>query len=187
MPFTVADFYAKLKYGGARQNLFEVILPFPTVTGGLGQSSLFTFMCKSSNPGLPGEDVTPIAVPYFGRQIKVPGDRTFPEWTVTVINDQGFELRDTFEKWSNAINGHYNNLRNPAALRSSTEGGGSGYSANATIIQYGKIGDVLKEYDMIGVWPSNISGIDLAWDANDQIEEFSVTFQYQWWESRSSS
>ncbi len=175
MPFTVQDFRSKLKYGGARQNLFEVILPFPAVTGGQSQTENFSFMCKSAS--LPPEEVGVIPVPFFGRQIKVPGDRTFPEWSVTVINDEDFGLRNTFERWSNALNGHFNNLRNPDALLV------NGYSVNATVLQYGKIGDVIKEYDMIGVWPSSVTPQDLAWDANDQIEEFQVTLQYQWWES----
>ena len=178
MPFTVNDFRAKLRYGGARQNLFEVILPFPAISG-LANTELFSFMCKAAS--LPPEEVGVIPVPYFGRQIKVPGDRTFPEWQVTVINDEGFELRDTFESWSNAINGHYSNLRNPAAQET------FGYQVNATVVQYGKIGDVIKEYDMIGVWPSAITQIDLAWDTDNQIEDFQVTLQYQWWENRVTS
>lgn len=179
MAFTVQDFRSKLKYGGARQNLFEVVLPFPAVSGGAAQTQQFSFMCKAAS--LPGEEIGVIPVPYFGRQIKVPGDRTFPEWTVTVISDEDFKLRDVFEQWSNALNGHFNNLRNPAALEA------PGYSVNATVIQYGKVGDSIKEYDMIGVWPSSVSPQDLAWDANDQIEEFQVTLQYQWWEARTTS
>lgn len=178
MPFTVNEFRSRLKYGGARQNLFEVIVPFPAVSQGTAQTQFFSFMCKSAS--LPPEDIGVIPVPYFGRTIKVPGDRTFPDWTVNVINDEGFELRDVFERWHNALNGHFNNLRDSAARFTND------YQVNATIIQYGKTGDVIKEYDMIGVWPSAVSAIDTAWDANDQIEEFQVTFQYQWWESRTT-
>jgi len=179
MPFTVNDFRAKLVYGGARQNLFQVILPFPAVSGGTGNTELFSFMCKAAS--LPPEEISVIGVPYFGRSIKVPGDRTFPEWQVTVINDEGFELRDTFEQWHNALNGHFSNLRNPAA------GVTSGYQVDATVIQFSKTGDVIKEYDLIGVWPSSVAPIALGWDANDQIEDFPVTLQYQWWESRTTS
>jgi hypothetical protein len=185
MPFTVENFRSKLQFGGARQNLFEVIMPFPAVSGGQAQTEFFSFMCKAAS--LPPEEISVISVPYFGRQIKVPGDRTFPEWSVTVINDEGFELRDTFERWSNAINGHFNNLRNPAAIFAAADGAGaSGYSTTATVIQYGKRGDVIKEYDMVGLWPSAVTPQDLAWDANDQIEEFQVTLQYQWWEARTT-
>jgi hypothetical protein len=178
MPFTVNDFKSKLVYQGTKQNLFQVLLPFPAVSQATAQTGLFSFMCKAAS--LPPEEMGVVPVPYFGRQIKVPGDRTFPEWQVTVINDEGFELRDAFEVWSNAINGHFSNLRNPAAQLS------PGFQVNATVQQYGKIGDVIKEYDLIGVWPSAVTQIDLAWDANDQIEDFQVTLQYDWWEARTT-
>lgn len=177
MPFTVNDFRSKLQYGGARQNLFEVSLPFPAVSQG-SYTEQFSFMCKAAS--LPPEEVGVIGVPYFGRSIKVPGDRTFPEWQVTVINDEGFELRDAFERWSNAINGHFNNLRDPAARFTAD------FMVNASVLQYNKVGDVIKEYDMIGVWPSAVTQIDLGWDSNDQIEDFQCTFQYQWWQSRTT-
>ena len=178
MAFTPDTFRAKLQYGGARQNLFEVILPFPLVSQGSAQTEQFSYMCKAAS--LPPEELGVIPVPYFGRQIKLPGDRTFPEWTVTVINDESFNLRDVFETWSNALNGHYSNLRLPLALFMSD------YAANVTIYQYGKTGAVIKEYDMIGMWPSAVSQIDTAWDTNDQIEEFQVTMQYQWWTARTT-
>jgi T4-like virus tail tube protein gp19 len=177
MPFTVNDFRSKLVFQGAKQNLFQVILPFPAVSTP-SQTEQFTFMCKAAS--LPPEEMGVVPVPYFGRQIKVPGDRTFPEWTVTVINDETFSLRDAFETWSNAINGHFNNLRNPAAQLT------AGFKVNCTVQQFGKIGDVIKEYDMIGCWPSAVTQIDLAWDANDQIEDFQVTLQYDWWEARTT-
>jgi hypothetical protein len=178
MAFTVNDFRAKLQYGGTRQNLFEVLLPFPAVSGGASQQEYFAFMCKAAS--LPGEELGTIVVPYFGRQIKVPGDRTFPEWSVTVINDEDFVIRNTFEMWSNAINGHYSNLRLPAALLT------NGYKINASVIQYGKIGDVIMEYDMNGMWPAAVAPIDVSWESVGQIEDFQVSFQYDWWESRST-
>jgi hypothetical protein len=178
MAFTVQDFRSKLIKGGARQNLFAVFMTFPSYATPTTGNDQFSFMCKAAS--LPPEEVGVIPVPYFGRQIKVPGDRTFPEWNITVINDEDFDLRDAFERWSNAINGHFNNRRNAQAFFA------SGYSVDVTILQYGKRGDVIKEYDMIGMWPSAITPQDLAWDANDQIEEFQVTMQYQWWVSRTS-
>jgi hypothetical protein len=179
MAFTINDFRAKLQYGGARQNLFEVRMPFPAVSQGTANTELFSFMCKAAS--LPAEQVGVIPVPYFGRQIKVPGDRTFPEWQITVINDEDFKLRNTFEYWSNAINGHTSNLRNPAARFT------AGYMVNASVLQYNKVGDVIKEYDMIGVWPSAVAEIALGWDSNDQIEDFQVTLEYQWWEGVTTS
>jgi len=178
MAFTIQDFRSRLQFGGARQNQFEVLLPFPAVSGGASQTEQFSFMCKSAS--LPAEEIGTIPVPYFGRTIKVPGDRSFGDWSVTIINDEDFAIRDVFEQWSNALNGHFNNLRDGAARFT------QGYQVDATVIQYGKTGDVIKEYDMIGVWPSSVSGIDLGWDQNDSIEEFQVVLQYQWWTARTT-
>ena len=173
MPFTVQDFRSKLKYGGTRNNLFEVVVPFPAVSGGAAQTEFFSFMCKAAS--LPGEELGIINVAYFGRTIKVPGDRSFPEWQLRVINDEGFEVRNVFEQWSNALNGHFNNLRDPAAKAT------TGYQVDATIKQYGKTGDVIKEYDMIGCWPSAVGPIEVSWEQDNAIEEFDVTMAYQWW------
>jgi hypothetical protein len=178
MAFTVQNFRSRLRFGGARPNQFEVIMPFPVAVGNASGDDL-TFKCKAAS--LPSQDMGTIPVGYFGRQIKVPGDRTFAEWSVTIINDEDFKIRDAFEEWSDTLNGHFSNLRDPAARFT------NGYQVDATVIQYGKTGDVIKEYDMIGVWPSNISAIDLAWDQNDSIEEFQVTLQYQWWQARTTS
>jgi hypothetical protein len=141
-------------------------------------------MCKAAS--LPAEELGVIQVPYFGRKIKVPGNRTFAEWNVTIINDEDFLIRNVFEQWSNALNGHFNNLRDANAQLSSSGGGTGGYAVDATIIQYAKIGSVIKSYTMVGMWPSSVSAIDTSWDATDQIEEFQVVFQYNWWKSDST-
>lgn len=180
MAFNVRDFYAKLKYGGARQNLFEVVMTFPPALGQSGQNGQFSFMCKAAS--LPGEEIGVIPVPYFGRSIKVPGDRTFPEWQTTVIIDEDFKLRDAFEIWHNRLNAHEANVRDPALLLAPN------YTTTVTVLQYGKTGadNVIKEYDLIGAWPSSVSPQETAWDANDQIQEMQVTWQYQWWEARTT-
>lgn len=179
MAFTVQNFRSRLFSGGARANLFEVLLPFPAVSGGSRVNEQFTFMCKAAS--LPGSEIGTISVPYFGRQIKVPGDRQFPEWSVTVINDEGFELRDTFEQWMNSLNSHFGNLRSQNAATTDQ------YQVDATIRQFGKTGEIIKEYDMVGAWPSSVTPIETDWGPSDQIEEFQVTFQYQWWESNTTS
>lgn len=174
MPFAIDQFRANLQFGGARPNQFDITLPTPGVPAGINSAD-FAFKCRSAS--IPPEDVGVIVVPYFGRQLKLAGDRTFPEWTVTIFNDEDFGVRDAFETWSNSVNGHVDNLRNPAGIPI------TGYMADATVNQYGKAGNVIATYVMVGCWPSNVSAIDLAWDNNDRIEEFQVTFQYQWWQS----
>jgi hypothetical protein len=186
MAFRVQDFRAQMVTDGARPNLFQCTLNFPTLavnstpgTGfasGNGASTKFTFMCKTAQ--LPGSSVNQVPVFYFGRELKFAGNRTFPEWTVTVINDEDFVIRKAFEKWLSGINSHAGNLRNAAFVQ-----GDGGYQQDATVFQYGKTGRVLKKYNFVGLFPVDISPIELDWGANDTIEEYAVTFAYQWWES----
>jgi uncharacterized protein YlzI (FlbEa/FlbD family) len=174
MPFDLNIFSTQLATGGARPNLFEVTLSFPTGIGVTNSPNApLTLLCKASQ--IPGQDLAPIEIGYFGRKIKVAGDRTFPEWTITMYNDEDFIVRNAFEQWNNALNQHVLNMRIPATTLD--------YKANATVTQFAKTGDTVKAYNFKGVWPSNVQPIDLAWDNNDSIEEFQVTLQYDWWES----
>jgi hypothetical protein len=173
MAFNTDVFRSKLIGDGARQNLFEVRLTLPAIADA-SQNSIISFFMKTAT--LPPEEVGVIPVPYFGRQIKIPGNRTFPEWNTTVINDENFKIRQAFESWSNSINGHIGNLRDPAALI-----GPGGYATDITVVQYKKIGGSAVEYTLVNAWPSAVSPQDLDWSANDQIEEFQVTFQYDYW------
>jgi hypothetical protein len=164
---------------GARPNLFEVTMNFPTFATSGNAQQKFTFMCKSSQ--LPGATIGSVPVNYFGRELKFAGNRTFTDWTVTIINDEDFLIRDAFEKWMHGINSHITNLRTPSGLRPLD------YTRNAQVRQYGKTGGVIKTYNYIGIFPTDVAAIDLDWGSNDSIEEFSVTFAYQWWEQVTST
>lgn len=174
MAFKVQEFRSQLVDDGARPNLFSCALNFPTLSTGASQK--FTFMCKTAS--LPGSTVNMVPVFYFGRQLTFAGNRTFPEWTVTIINDEDFIVRKAFELWLSGINSHSGNLRAPGFLQ-----GPGGYQSDATVYQYGKTGDILKKYNFVGMFPIDISPIELDWGANDTIEEYAVTLSYQWWES----
>jgi hypothetical protein len=165
MAFTIDSFRAQLTGGGARSNLFEC-----EVTNPFGGSEKFTFMAKASQ--LPGDTLGVIEVPYFGRTMKVAGNRTFAEWTVTIINDEDFAVRNGLERWMQSINSHIANIGTPSPLLQKSLG---------TIKQFGKGGDTLKTYSFVGIFPVDLSPIDVAWDSNDTIEEFTVTFQYDYW------
>ena len=170
----VDDFKAKLIGGGARPNLFKATLNFPGFAG--GNVELTSFMCKAAQ--LPSSVIAPIVVPFRGRQLQVAGDRTFEPWTVTIINDSGMDVRNAFERWMNGINSHSQNtgLANPVD-----------YVADMAVEQLNKAGEVTKRYDFRGVWPSNISAIELSYESNDQIEEFTVEFQVTYWESNTTN
>ena len=176
MAFKVQDFRSQMVSDGARPNLFKATLNFPILATGLGASQKFTFMCKTAN--LPGSTVNQVPVFYFGRELKFAGNRSFPEWTVTIINDEDFAIRSAFERWMSGMNSHAGNLRSPPFRQ-----GAGGYQQDATVYQYGKTGRVLKRYNFVGLFPVDVSPIELDWGANDTIEEYAVTFAYQWWES----
>lgn len=171
MAFNVAEMRAQLTGGGARPNLFEVQITNPI--NGVADFKI-PFMVKASS--IPESNLGMIEVPYFGRKIKVAGDRTFAEWSVTVINDEDFAIRNAMEQWMNAINSHVGNLRNAAVLAPES------YKTQAQIRQFSKTGTMIREYTFNGIFPTNVAAIETAWETNDTIEEFAVTFNYDWWE-----
>jgi hypothetical protein len=190
MAFNVNQFRSQLTGDGARPNLFECTLTFPVLasSGGatspgaiqdnVGLTEKFTFMARAAQ--LPGSTVNQIPVNYFGRELKFSGNRTFPEWTVTIINDEDFKLRDAFEKWMHGLNSHVTNTRGISFANA------LGYQQDGLVTQYGKSGEIIKEYNFVGMFPIDVSPIELDWGANDTIEEYAVTFAYQWWESNTT-
>ena len=179
---TISQFKSALVGGGARPNLFEVELTtFPTAAANADwDPNNFRFMCKAAQ--LPASTIANIDVPFRGRIFKVAGDRTVDTWTVTVINDENFAVRNAFEEWMEGIAKLDNNLgaTDPSA-----------YMANATVYQLGRgstsssqdnggaSNAVLKEYVFEDIFPTEVSSIDLSYDSSDTIEEFTVTFQVQ--------
>jgi hypothetical protein len=177
---TISDFKSRLVGGGARPNLFEVrMTDLPDFVDDW-PSETFQFMCKAA--ALPASNIAAIDVPFRGRIFKVAGDRTIDTWTITVINDEDFRIRNAMEQWMDGIAKLSNNLgaTNPSA-----------YMRNATVFQLGRGATprsvnsdgernaVLAEYEFIDIFPTNISQIDLSYDSSDTIEEFTVEFQVQ--------
>lgn len=165
MSLNVNDFKSKLTGGGARANLFKA-----KVMGAGVPTELASFMIKAAS--LPASTVAAIEVPFRGRQIKVAGDRTFAEWSITVINDTDFAIRNAFEDWMKVVNQHDTGV----GATNATD-----YYGSAEITQMSRDGSDLKTYYFVDVWPSEVSAIDLAYDSNDTIEEFTVTLQYNYW------
>jgi hypothetical protein len=180
MAFNVAEFRANMIGDGARPNLFQVTLTFPSIAAnGTVAGQKATFMAKSAQ--LPGSTVGIVPVYYFGRELKFAGNRTFTDWTLQIINDEDFTIRNSLESWMNAINSHSGNVRNSGAVNPSS------YSVDATVSQYSKSGEIIKTYKFVGMFPIDIAPIDLDWGSNDTIEEYSTTFAFQYWESDTTS
>lgn len=180
MAFNVAEFRANMVGDGARPNLFEVQLNFPIFVAGSGDASqTVKFMAKSSQ--LPGSAIGTVPVYYFGRELKFPGNRTFADWTIQIINDENFSVRNSLESWMNAINSHATNRRNTQADNA------LGYSVDAFVTQFDKLGQASKTYRFVGLFPVDVAPIDLDWGTNDSIEEYAATFAYQWWETNTTT
>ncbi len=170
----VDDFKSKLVGGGARPNLFKATVNFPAYAG--GEVELTSFLDKAAQ--LPASTIGTVNVPFRGRQVLIAGDRTFEPWTITVINDTDFKVRNAFERWMNGINQHRNNtgLTNPVD-----------YQADMSVAQLDKSGNEVKVYNFRGTFPTAVSSIELSYESTDAIEEFTVELQVQYWESDTTS
>ena len=170
----VDDFKAKLRGGGARPNLFQVTINYPGFAD--GNPELTSFLVEAAE--LPGSTFGQIMVPFRGRQLKMAGDRTFAEWTTTIINDTDFAIRDAIERWMNGINGHNANtgLAVPVA-----------YEADLKVEQLDREGDIIKTYNFRGAYPQDLAPISLSFGDNDNIERFTCTWAFQYWESNTTT
>jgi len=171
MAFNINEIKAQLTLGGARNALFQVTIQNPANSVA---DIKVPFLTRAAQ--LPSSNLGRIEVPYFGRRMKLAGDREFPDWTVTIINDEDFLIRNAMEEWSNKINTLQGNLR--------TFGSASPllYKSQAQVTQFSKTGVPVRVYQFNGIYPTDISQIDLDWNASNQIQEFQVTFAYDWWE-----
>ncbi len=183
---SITNFRDRLVGGGARPNMFEVNITLPEQIAPNGDISQdMRFLVKAAE--IPAANIGNIPVPFRGRVLPVAGDRTFDPWTVTVINDAQFNIRDAMEQWSNLINDLAFDVGdiNPADYQTKAEvfqlsrqsQGSGGQSAG----KGGEIIQTLRTYNFEGIYPNEVSSIALDYGATDQIEEFQVTFNYLFW------
>ena len=170
---------------GVKPNMFLIDIQFPaSIALQTEDQNLTNILCKSA--ALPGSNLGVIEVPFRGRTVKIAGDRTFDTWTTTFFNDKDFKLRAFFEQWANSINTHEGNT---APLF--TPNNSDGYMADLGVKQLEKDaseeGAILREYTLKYCFPTNVSSIDLAYDSNDQIEEFTVEWQYSYFTAEGGS
>ena len=172
----INDFKAKLAGGGARANQFKVTMPFPGYAQVGGEIEDLAFLCTATS--IPAMDIGNINVPFRGRQIKIAGDRTFASWSITVLNDTNFKLRNAFERWQNGINNMTDNegLSNPVD-----------YQVDVFVDQLDRNGNTLKSYTLRGAYPTGIAAIPLNYETNNAVEDFEVTFEYQYFETNTTT
>lgn len=173
----ISDFKAQLIGGGARANQFRVELSFPNyVTAGAVQGVRAQFMCKAAQ--LPASTIENIPLQYRGRAINVAGERTFQPWTVSIYNDVDFGIRNAMEQWSNGIQ----NLTGTDGRVNPRD-----YQVDLQVHQLDRSGAIVKTYKFIDAYPIEVSAIALDFDQANTIEQFDVTFQYNYWTSNTAS
>ena len=172
----INDFKSTLKGGGARGNQFSMTMPFPGFAAVGGETRVMSYLCKATN--LPGMTLGEVGVPFRGRLLYIAGDRVFETWTTTVFNDTDVLISNAMERLMNGINALSDNsgLENPAD-----------YMADAFVEQLDRAGQVIKSYTFRGLWPLTIAPIELTYDGNDAVEEFEVTYRYQFFESNTTT
>ena len=171
MAFNINEFKSRgLTKGGVRPSLFQVQIN-PNIGEDANAVEKFTFTCRASE--VPAATVDSINVPYFGRQVKLAGDRTFADWSVTVMNDEDYLVRNMFEDWSNKINQLVGNTK--------LLPGNSYKFSDALVTQFSKDGTIIREYNFVGIFPVSISNMALDWDTTNAIQTFDVTFAYDYW------
>lgn len=183
----LTTFKTKIGYG-VRPNLFEVTIPtLPTgfsITGNSDVTSSdapFKFLCRSA--GIPAASVGTVEVPFRGRVIKLPGDRTFESWTITMLADESFNVRGLFEKWMDSLNEHtsgagYTSAFSADLFVTQLKRGSSSITGATPLPHVGQ-----RTYKFCNAFPTNISQIDLSYDNNNSVAEYTVEFQYDWWEA----
>jgi hypothetical protein len=168
--------------GGSRPTLYRISA---TVDGNPQKIQRLNFYAKAA--ALPGSTLGEIVVPYMGRQAKVPGDRTFEDWTITVINTEDFDIRESLEKWNRYYNGVVNNMVGDETGNNAniTTGKFWGHVTNSSlrVEQFNRKGEVVMTYLLIGAFPKEVASMELGYDQYDTISEFQVTFAYQYFQA----
>lgn len=166
--FGIQNFISKFD-GGSKATLYRVTINGP---GGAGPFQNVRFFGKATS--LPASTIGEISVPYMGRTIKAPGDRSYEDWTLTVLNQENMELRKRFEEWNALFNGHLSNVAEDGGLWASVRG------YTAIVEQLNRAGNPVRIYELQAVFPREVSSVDVAYDQVDTISEFTVTFAYSY-------
>jgi hypothetical protein len=172
----IDSFKSKLIGGGARANQFRVVMPFPGFAQIGGETESMAYLCEAAS--LPGMTVGTVDIPFRGRTLYVAGERTFEAFEVTILNDTNFLIRNAYERWLNGIN----NLTDNEGLTNPTD-----YQVDAFVDQLDRNGSIIKTYTFRGMFPTSISDIGLNYNTNNQVETFTVTHRFQYFETNTTT
>jgi len=157
----------------ARPTLFKVMLNFPT---GGDNSDKDEFFCKGAQ--IPTRTIGMFELSYMGRKCKWAGDSSFDDWTVTIVNDNNFTIRNKLERWAELINGARDNISKLYKPE---------WATDLFVFHLNGLKQTIKTYKFIGCFPTSVGDpIELSWDNNDSPEEYSVTFAVDYWETNTT-
>ena len=175
MAFRVDEFVSKLPGGGARGNLFDGQIDPPAALG-LASTADVRFLVQAST--VPGATIGVTELNYFGRAVKLAGNKTFDDWTTTIMNDEDFHVRRIMEQWQESILGNSSNTRRVGVVTSRL------YQGTGTVTQYSKSGAAIREYKIANIWPNTLAELTLDWSENDTVQTYDVTWSYSHWVSQ---
>ena len=189
MAFNIEEFKSSgLTLGGARPTQFRVHVEFPSVISSLnlgagevnsGVTNLYeytTLLGKAAS--VPASVISEIEVGYFGRKVKVAGDRTYANWSIQFYNNEDYKIRNAFEQWHENINRPVENIMNASLDGGIAFSSLQNYKTSLAVEHFDKIGNVIKAYKLIGAFPVDVGEITLDWDAQNTIEIYTITFAY---------
>lgn len=164
MAFDINTFKSQMKYGGARTDLFQVVITNPTISG---VDNVLPFRCRATQ--LPDNDINVMSLWYFGRPVRVAGNHQYGQWNVEIFDDEDWVVRNSLETWCNMINGPESNIRKLSGSDMSF------YKSTAQVTHFSQVGQPLRVYQMEGIFPARVANIPLDWQ-QDNIAHFGVTF-----------
>lgn len=122
---------------------------------------------RAKGAQLPTSEIGIMEIPYKGRKVRIPAERSFTEWTVTVMETNDMRIRKALEKWISVMDAEDEIKRNTAAL-----------CTIDVILLKGDNQTPSITYKLFGAFPSSLASVDLSFDEQTAPLEYSVTFQY---------
>ncbi len=174
----------KAKFTSVRPSLFQVIFTILETNVFVKNDFIKTnnvsdiyIYCK--NASLPGSSIQESMVYYYGRLYSEIGDRIYDPLDLTFYNSQDFAIRNFLEQWM-----HNMNLSSENKQIQGPDGNDKyNYFSDIDIIQLDRRNNPIKKYKFKDCFPIMISPIPLDYSAYNTIEEFTVSFRYQWFET----
>ena len=140
----ISDAMSLLK-NAAKANKFRVECPVLPDT--------MKILCKSTAIG--GKDFGVIEKRYLGEPLKLRGDVTYADLSLTFDMIEGDALYTAIELWQT-----------------------TGIPAVLSVFHLNALNEDMLQYDYLYAWPSSITPIEVGTESSDTISEYSVTITY---------